>query len=128
MRLDPDTVEVLQPWFPGMAISEVRLVSNGPVCWFVRRVLGQGAMTIAPFIFFGRARFDSTNLASVALVAHELAHIEQYRRYGHTRFLLRYLRDLAGNRFRYSRELPLEVECYALQATVAAALRTRLDA
>jgi hypothetical protein len=81
-------------------------------------------MTIAPFIFFGRDRYDPTKAGSLALLAHELKHIGQYRSMGHVRFLWTYLRDRrrAG---RYSRDLPLEVDPYALQAIVEPALRAQ---
>jgi len=55
-------------------------------------------------------------------LAHELKHVQQYRTYGHLGFLLRYFVDLARHRFRYSRALPLEAECYALQSEVLEAL------
>jgi hypothetical protein len=91
--------------------------------WFVRNILRQGAMTIAPFVFFGKDRFDETKASSLALLAHELKHVEQYRTMGHVRFLWTYIRDRrrAGG---YSRDLPLEVEPYALQAVVRAALES----
>ena len=126
-RIDPDTIRLLEPWFPGFDFGGVRLVTRGAGAWFVRSVLRQGAMTLAPFVFFGRDNYDPSSAASVALLAHELKHIEQYRKYGHLRFLARYLRDKARNGFRYSRDLPLEVEPYALQAEVRQALRARLS-
>jgi hypothetical protein len=122
LSVDAATQAKLRPWFPGLDLDRVRLIESGPLCWFVRSVLGQGAMTIDPWVFYGRDRFDSGSAASVALLAHELKHVEQYRRLGHARFLLGYLRDLASNGFRYSRNLPLEAECYALQAEVELAL------
>jgi len=125
--LDAATATTLQPWFPSLALSKVRIVEAGPVCWFVRNVLRQGAMTFSPFIFFGRDTWDGASLVSIALLAHELRHIEQYRERGHVMFLARYFRDLARNRFRYSRDLPLEAECYALQARVEEALRARFS-
>jgi len=74
-------------------------------------------MTVAPFVFFGKDTFDPTKASSLALVAHELKHIEQYRQMGHFRFLTTYLRDRirAGH---YSPELRLEAPCYALQRVV----------
>ena len=122
MKLDERTAEILQPWFSGATLERARIVERVPVCWFVRSVLRQGAMTFSPFIFFGQHKFNPLSLSSVALLAHELKHLDQYRTRGHLRFLLRYLRDLARNRFRYSRSLPLEAECYALQTEVEEAL------
>ena len=123
MKIGAATIATLQPWFGAMPLDGVHIVERGPMCWLVRNVLRQGAMTIAPFIFYGKARFDASSLPSVALLAHELKHVEQYRAKGHVRFLATYLRDLAGNKFRYSHDLPLEAEAYALQADVLKALR-----
>ncbi|MFQ5872852.1 MAG: DUF4157 domain-containing protein, partial [Dehalococcoidia bacterium] len=92
---------------------------------FVRVVLRRGAMTFSPFIFLGRSLYDPSSLSSLALLAHELKHLEQYQRYGHLRFLIRYFWDLARNRFRYNRQLPLEAEAYDLQDNVRDALRNK---
>ena len=124
MKIDAATVERLQPWFESLDLHSVRLVHGGPVCWYVRSVIKRGAMTIAPFIFYGRAAYDPSRLGSVALLAHELKHIEQYRKHGHLLFLLRYFSALAKARFHYSRDLPFETEAYDLQDEVRAHLRT----
>lgn len=122
--MDQRAVEALRPWFPELDFGGVRLVQSGPVSWFVRSVLHQGAMTIAPFVFYGESRFDPSSPGSLALLAHELRHIEQYGEMGHFRFLVTYLRDRikAGH---YSRDLPLEAGPYALQDEVRKALEAR---
>lgn len=119
--MDASIAAKLKPWFPNLDIEKVRLVHSGPMAWFVRNVLRQGAMTLSPFVFFGKHEFDATQAGSLALLAHELKHVEQYQAMGHARFLWTYLRDRrrAGG---YSRELPLEKEPYALQAVVREAL------
>ncbi|HXH23048.1 MAG TPA: DUF4157 domain-containing protein [Dehalococcoidia bacterium] len=122
MRIDGETAAKLAPWFPGLNLGRVRLVTRGPVCWFVRKVLRQGAMTFAPFVFFGSHAFNPLDEGSLALLAHELKHVEQYGRYGYVGFLARYFWALARNQFRYSAELPLEAEAYALQARVRSGL------
>jgi len=120
--MDAATAAILKPWFPALDLEKVRIVTRGPGCWFVRNVLRQGAMTLAPYVFFGRDAFDPAHAKSLALVAHELRHVEQYGQMGHLRFLTTYLRDRirAGH---YSPELPLEAPCYALQRVVREALR-----
>ncbi len=122
--MDERAVTGLRPWFPELDFDRVRLVHSGPVSWFVRTVLRQGAMTIAPFVFFGKHHFDPASGRSLSLLAHELRHIEQYAEMGHVRFLATYLWDRlkAGH---YSRDLPLEAGPYALQAEVREALDTR---
>jgi hypothetical protein len=121
--IDERAVTALRPWFPDLDFGRVRLVHEGPVSWFVRTVLRQGAMTIAPFVFFGKHRYDPSSARSLALLAHELRHVEQYAKMGRLRFLFTYVRDRikAG---RYSRDLPLEAGPYALQEEVMATLET----
>jgi hypothetical protein len=123
--VDGRAVDDLRRWFPELDFGRVRLVHSGPVSWFVRTVLRQGAMTIAPFVFFGKHRFDPASPRSLALLAHELRHIQQYAEMGHVRFLFTYMRDRvrAGH---YSRELPLEAGPYALQDEVRAALESAM--
>ena len=60
----------------------------------------------------------------MALLAHELRHIEQYAAMGRLRFLWTYARDRlrAGE---YRRDLPLEAGPYALQTVVEPVLRAR---
>ena len=124
--MDERAVEALRPWFPNMDFGRVRLVHSGVVSWFVRTVLRQGAMTIAPFVFFGKHQYDPASARSLALLAHELRHIEQYAELGHARFIFRYMRDRlrAGE---YRRDLPLEAGPYALQDEVRAVLDTPRD-
>ena len=121
--MDDRAVQALRPWFPDLDFGRVRLVHRGPVSWFVRTVLRQGAMTVAPYVFFGGHHFDPESPRSLSLLAHELRHIEQYAEMGHMRFLTTYAIDRikAGH---YSRELPLESGPYALQDEVRAALES----
>ncbi len=123
MKLDPTSISKLQPWFPNLDLGSISVVHDGPMCWYVRNVIKQGAMTISPFIFYGRDYLDPTEAWSVALLAHELKHVEQYRKMGHAGFLAAYLKDLAMAHFKYSSGLPLEAPAYALQSEVQSALR-----
>jgi len=122
MKIDDATQGKLRRWFPDLDLRGVTLVHGGPVCWFVRSVIKQGAMTVSPYVFYGRSRFDASRNESVALLAHELKHAQQYREMGHVGFLLRYFMDKARNGFRYSKALPLEKEAYELQAVVVKTL------
>ena len=123
IRIEAATAEKLRPWFPDLDLGSVRLIEAWATRAFVKHVLQQGAMTIAPFIFYGKSSFDPKEPRSVALLAHELKHIEQYGEMGHLRFFARYLTDKARNGFKYSRDLPLERPAYALQAEVLENLR-----
>jgi hypothetical protein len=120
--MDDRAIAALRPWFPDLDFTHVHLVHSGPASWFVRVVLRQGAMTIAPYVFFGKHRFDPSSPRSLALLAHELRHIEQYAKMGRLRFLVTYARDRIKAR-KYSRDLPLEAGPYALQDEVRLALQ-----
>ncbi len=124
-RLTMATAGALRPWFPSLDTSDARIATSGPVCWFVRSALRQGAMTLGSRIYFGRSAYEPSRPESLALLAHELKHVEQYRRYGAPGFLARYLWRLALNGFRYSHDLPLEKEAYAIQERVREALGER---
>jgi hypothetical protein len=118
MRIDDATANRLRPWFPTLDLRRVTLVHCGPVCWFVRSVIRQGAMTFAPWVFYGRSCFDPTRVASIALLAHELKHVEQYGERGRLGFLVRYFIDKARNGFKYDENLPLERQAYEVQRDV----------
>jgi hypothetical protein len=118
MKIDDATANRLRPWFPDLEMQRVTLVHGGPVCWFVRSVIRQGAMTFAPWVFYGRSHFDPSRVNSLALLAHELKHVEQYRKRGRLGFLLRYFIDKARNGFKYDENLPLEKEAYDVQRDV----------
>jgi|FaiFalDrversion2_1042247.scaffolds.fasta_scaffold37345_1 hypothetical protein len=115
VRISPREAEVLRPWFPGLDVAQVRVVVGGPVCWLVRAVLQKSAMTVGPFVFLGSRRRDPDDPDFLALLAHEIKHVEQFRRYGYVGFLLKYWWDLARHGFRYSQKLPLEAEAYELE-------------
>ncbi len=95
----------------------------GRVCLFVRNVLRQGALTFPPYVFYGKSRFQAGEPRAIALLAHELKHVQQYHARGRVGFLARYFLDRARNGFRYSKDLPLEKEAYDLQAEVLKALQ-----
>jgi uncharacterized protein DUF4157 len=119
--MDEQAVKALRPWFPDLDLTHITLVHSGVMSWIVGNVLRQGAMVISPFVFFGKHKYDPESPRSLALLAHELRHIEQYRELGHLKFVYTYTRDRwrAGG---YSRNLPLEAGPYALQEEVRAKL------
>jgi hypothetical protein len=124
VKIDADTAGKLERWFPGFDMQSVSLIEAWPMKALIRDVLRQGAMTISPFVFYGKASFKAGDPQSLALLAHELRHIQQYRSMGHLGFLKRYFLDKAKNGFEYSKTLPLEKEAYDLQAEVLSELRS----
>jgi hypothetical protein len=75
-------------------------------------------MTFAPWVFYGRSRFEPSRVSSLALLAHELKHVQQYSERGRPAFLVRYFIDKARNGFKYNENLPLEKEAYDVQRDV----------
>ncbi len=96
---------------PGTALADVRLHVGGPMSWYLRAVR-KSAITIGNRIWFT----SDAKREDIALIAHELVHIAQYRERGIPRFLARYAWDMLRAGLRYSRKLPLEVPAYARQA------------
>ncbi|MCC6381192.1 MAG: DUF4157 domain-containing protein [Dehalococcoidia bacterium] len=103
----------------GVELAAVRLHCGGPVSWYLRW-RRRGALTLGKHVWFARGDRSGDR----ALLAHELVHVGQYQELGVLRFFVRYLRDLARARFRYSARLPLEAPAYARGREA----RTRLDA
>ena len=95
----------------GLALADVRLHIGGPLSWYLRLVK-KSAITFGANIWFvSEAKRDD-----LALLAHELVHVGQYRGMGIPRFLVRYGLDMLKAGFRYSRKLPLEAPAYERQA------------
>jgi Domain of unknown function (DUF4157) len=104
---------------PGADLESVRLHVGGPLTWYLKLVK-KSAITLGGHIWFvSEAKRDD-----IALLAHELVHVAQYREFGSAGFLARYLRDMARAGFRYSRRLPLEAPAYARQARAREVLAT----
>ncbi len=95
----------------GLALADVRLHIGGPLSWYLRLVK-KSAITVGANIWFvSEAKRDD-----LALLAHELVHVGQYREMGVPRFLARYGLDMLKAGLRYSRKLPLEAPAYERQA------------
>lgn len=60
--------------------------------------------------------FDDQTPAGLALLAHELKHVEQIERDGLISFYFKYLRDYM--RFGYGEKIPYEGEAYAIQRKI----------
>lgn len=103
---------------PEADLTRVRLHTGGFFAWYLK-VAGNSAITFGNHVWF----VSEARKGDIALLAHELVHVAQYRRMGRMRFLARYGLDLVRARFRYSRALPLEVPAYARQDLAKRLLR-----
>ena len=113
-------------WFDPALLTTVRLK---PANLFIRaisspRVAGReiAATTIGSTIYFRQPeRFDPHSPAGLALLAHELRHVEQYQaRGGVVRFFIDYI--LAYLRGGYGTNIPFEAEAYEVGRVVYAHL------
>jgi hypothetical protein len=104
----------------GVKLERVQLLVGGPPTWYLALVK-KSAITLGDRIWFVNAE----KREDLALVAHELVHVAQFRELGFLRFAARYLRDMAKHRFKYSRALPLEAPAYERQAKARMVLLAR---
>jgi hypothetical protein len=95
--LPPQLAASLSEHFPeGFDFTDVRIRIGVPR-WAAGRPI---AVTFRNTIYFAPGRYDPSSCDGFELLAHELAHVEQFRRYGVIRFVLRYLGSYCANRVR----------------------------
>jgi hypothetical protein len=114
-------------WFhiPGL-VSAARLAKARGLSRILssKRLAGQeiAAIALGSTIYFRRIdQFNPHTVAGLAFLAHELKHVEQYKRDGMLKFLLRYAWDFIIHRG-YSEKLRYEAEATHFQQQVAAHL------
>jgi hypothetical protein len=126
--LDADVVEALRPHFPAdFDFAGVRLRTGIPR-WAAGR---PDAVTFRRTVYVSPACFEPGSARGIVLLAHELAHVEQFCRLGTLRFAARYLaayfrRRLSGlSRHAAYTDIPLECAARAVESRVAASLGQR---
>lgn len=67
---------LLEPFFPGMHLGDVRVHTDEPADRAARS-LGADAFSLGRDIFFRARRFDTSTARGLALVSHELSHTRQ---------------------------------------------------
>ena len=124
--LPAEVVEVLRPHFPDDFDFAVVRIRSGIPRWVVGR---PSAVTFRNTIYFAPGRYTPATSEGLALLAHELAHVQQFRRLGMWRFAARYLaayiaRRLAG-RGRHAAyfDIPLERAAREVESVVAESIR-----
>src|ERR1044071_981883 len=73
---------ILTPCFPDHDLSLVMIHQSIP--WYVRRFarVTPAAYTSGNNIHFAPGQYDPNSLNGIATIAHELAHAQQYKKYG----------------------------------------------
>jgi len=111
-KLSDEVAGTLRPYLPpGFDFAAVRIRVGVPL-WAAGKPL---TVTLRNTIYFAPGRFDPSSREGIALLVHELAHVEQFHRLGLVGFTLRYLASYAANRLRGQRphaayfHIPLEI-------------------
>jgi hypothetical protein len=118
-------------WFADPEIvTRVRLTEASRIAHFIssKRFAGTGvsAITLGRTIHMRKPeRYDPHSAKGLALLAHEIKHVEQYEQAGRIRFYARYLWDYV--RYRY-RGVSFEEEAYAFQEVVKEHLLEEFEA
>lgn len=114
-------------WFqiPGI-VSQARLSEARGLARILssKRLAGVdiGAIALGSTIYFRRLdQYNPHTVAGIAFLAHELKHVEQYKRDGLLKFLARYMKDFVVHRG-YGEKLRYEAEANEFQKQVAAHL------
>lgn len=123
-RLPQEAIENLKrkEWFPDPSIVDRARVIILPFCprYIATR---RTAITLGHLIIFTKPRYyDPYSIPGLALLAHELKHVEQYEIGGMLRFLGRYLKEWLKVGYDLDRH-PYEKEAYVFQNLVKERLK-----
>jgi len=123
-RLPQDTIENLKrkEWFPDPSVVDRARAVILPFCpqYIATR---RRAITLGHLIIFTQPQYyDPCSIQGLALLAHELKHVEQYETWGMLRFLWRYLKEWLKVGYDLDRH-PYEKEAYAFQERVKKRLK-----
>jgi hypothetical protein len=81
--------QIIQPYFPGFDLEQIRIHSGIP--WYV--LMDAVAYTDRHRIYFKPGSYDEESIVGLALIAHEVTHCWQYHQLGAWRFRWRYIKD-----------------------------------
>lgn len=123
-QLPQDAIENLKrkEWFPDPSVVDRAQAVILPFCprYIASR---RRAITLGHLIIFTKPRYyDPGSIQGLALLAHELKHVEQYETWGIFRFLWRYLKEWLKVGYDLGRH-PSEKEAYDLEKRVKKRLK-----
>jgi len=124
--LPPEAIENLkrQEWFSDPSVVDRARAVILPFCPRYITMRRRG-ITLGHLITFTKAQYyDPGSIQGLALLAHELKHVEQYEIEGIFRFLWRYLREWLKVGYDLERH-PYEREATELEARVQAQLQKK---
>ena len=115
-HLPPDVQRLLAPHFPGFDLRKIRVHLTIPRHVRLFAVINPAAYTAGNHIHFAPGAYDDASIAGIALIAHEVTHCLQYRKYGRVPFQLLYLMHYLANKKRGMSDaqayeaIPFEIE------------------
>lgn len=123
--LPEEVTQALSPFFPGFDLSRIRIYEGIP-----RYVVGRPIGYADRYnIYFAPGAYRLDTIGGLALIAHEIAHCQQYQKIGTWRFRARYLSAYFKNRLRGMdhlkayRNIPFEIEAREVEAETYRALK-----
>ena len=127
--LPAETIRALQPFFPAFELTRVRLREGIP-----RYVIGEPlGFALGKTIYLRKGVFQPDTTDGLALLAHEIAHCQQYERLGMLGFLVRYAWAYRRNRWRGMnhdaayRNIPFEIEARLIEDLALETLQQQLE-
>ena len=127
--LPPDAICALQPFFPTFDLTRVRVREGIP-----RYVIGDPlGYADGDVIYLQRGAFQPDTTQGLALLAHEIAHCQQYERLGKWRFRAEYLRAYWRNRRQGMNHneaywhVPFEIEARMIEDLAFETLQEQLE-
>jgi len=90
VRIPEPTITLLAEFVPERDLRRARIVTGLP--WrLLPRLLKMGAITFSPFVIYREGRYRTDTSKGLALLAHEVTHLQQAREMGAIRFYASYL-------------------------------------
>ena len=108
---------LIEESLPTLNFARVRINTSGFSTRILNRIHAAG-VTIGHYIFVTPQYSNFKSLQSLAVIAHELKHVEQVERLGFIHNALSYTREFALHGFKYSMDLPLEKEAYDFERII----------
>jgi len=88
---------LLKPFFVNLNLDDVVLIDNGiSLAGVILKLFNASAITFGNRIYFSKP-LNQNDPSTIFLIAHELVHVEQYKKNGTISFLLKYVGELIRN-------------------------------
>ena len=123
--LPEQAIRLLQPFFPRLNLRRVHVDDSSPYSQWLIGQAGAGGLTVGNHIYFARGAYEPATVDGLALIGHELTHVQQYQDRGRAGFFWRYGTDYLRNRLNARQEpyqayedIRAEQEAYQMEARI----------